>query len=49
MSIEDNIQMVKDFFCAIGNGDRQRTLAMVAGDIDLWITGFSTSLSRMQS
>lgn len=49
MSIEDNIQMVKDFFGAIGNGDRQRTLAMAAGDIDLWITGFSTSLSRMQS
>ena len=36
MSIEENVQVVKDFFAAIGRGDRQRVLALVAEDIE-WI------------
>jgi hypothetical protein len=36
MSIEKNVQVVKDFFAAIGGGDRQRVLALVAEDIE-WI------------
>jgi hypothetical protein len=36
MSIEKNIQVVKDFFAAIGGGDKQRVLALVAEDIE-WI------------
>jgi ketosteroid isomerase-like protein len=36
MSIENNIQTVKDFFAAIGRGDRECLLALVAEDIE-WI------------
>ena len=36
MSIERNVQVVKDFFAAIGSGDKQRVLALVAEDIE-WI------------
>ena len=36
MSIEKNVQIVKDFFAAIGSGDKQRVLALVAEDIE-WI------------
>jgi hypothetical protein len=36
MSIEKNVQVVKDFFAAIGSGDKQRVLALVADDIE-WI------------
>ncbi|MGT2434553.1 nuclear transport factor 2 family protein [Bradyrhizobium betae] len=36
MSIENNIQTVKDFFAAIGRGDREGLLALVAEDIE-WI------------
>jgi ketosteroid isomerase-like protein len=36
MSIEKNVQVVKDFFAAIGGGDKQRVLALVAKDIE-WI------------
>ena len=36
MSIEKNVQIVKDFFAAIGSGDKQRVLALVAQDIE-WI------------
>ena len=36
MSIERNVQLVKDFLAAIGNGDKQRVLALVAEDIE-WI------------
>jgi ketosteroid isomerase-like protein len=36
MSIEKNIQTVKDFFAAIGRGDREALLALVAEDIE-WI------------
>jgi uncharacterized protein len=34
MSIEQNIQVVKDFFAAIGSGDKQALLALVAEDIE---------------
>ena len=36
MSIEKNVQTVKDFFAAIGSGDREALLALVAEDIE-WI------------
>jgi len=36
MSVEKNVQVVKDFFAAIGSGDKQRVLALVAEDIE-WI------------
>jgi ketosteroid isomerase-like protein len=36
MSIEKNVQIVKDFFSAVGNGDKQRVLVLVAEDIE-WI------------
>jgi ketosteroid isomerase-like protein len=36
MSLEKNVQVVKDFFAAIGSGDQQRVLALVAEDIE-WI------------
>ena len=36
MSIEKNVQVVKDFFAAIGSSDKQRVLALAAEDIE-WI------------
>jgi ketosteroid isomerase-like protein len=36
MSVEKNIRTVKDFFAAIGRGDREALLALVAEDI-AWI------------
>jgi len=39
MSIEENIQIVKDFFAAMGGGDKQRLLALVAEDIEWIIPG----------
>jgi ketosteroid isomerase-like protein len=39
MSIEKNIQTVKDFFVAIGNGDRKSLLALVAEDMKWTIPG----------
>ena len=39
MSIEKNVQTVKDFFAAIGRGDRQALLALVAEDIEWIIPG----------
>jgi ketosteroid isomerase-like protein len=39
MSIEKNIQTVKDFFAAIGRGDREDLLALVAEDIEWIIPG----------
>lgn len=39
MSIEKNIQTVKDFFAAIGRGDRQGLRALVADDIEWIIPG----------
>jgi uncharacterized protein len=34
MSIERNVQIVKDFFAAVGRGDRQGLLALTAEDIE---------------
>ncbi|MFK0166989.1 nuclear transport factor 2 family protein [Rhizobium sp. NPDC090279] len=39
MSIEKNIQTVKDFFAAIGRGDKEALLALVADDIEWIIPG----------
>ena len=39
MSIENNLQAVKAFFAAIGSGDKERVLALVAEDIEWIIPG----------
>src|SRR5580765_7936175 len=39
MSIEENVQVVKDFFAAVGGGDKQRLLTLVAEDIEWIIPG----------
>jgi hypothetical protein len=39
MSIEENVQVVKDFFAAMGSGDKERLLALVAEDIEWIIPG----------
>jgi uncharacterized protein len=39
MSIEENVQIAKDFFAAVGSGDKQRLLSMVAKDIEWIIPG----------
>jgi ketosteroid isomerase-like protein len=39
MSIEENIQIVKDFFATMGGGDQQRLLALVAEDVEWIIPG----------
>ena len=39
MSIEENVQVVKDFFAAMGSGDKQRLLALVVEDIEWVIPG----------
>jgi len=39
MSIEENSQVVNDFFAAIGSGDKQRLLALSAEDIEWIIPG----------
>ncbi len=39
MSTEKNVQTVKDFFAAIGRGDREALLALVAQDIEWIIPG----------
>ena len=39
MSTEKNLQTVKDFFAAIGRGDREALLALVAEDIEWIIPG----------
>ena len=39
MSTEHNVQTVKDFFAAIGRGDREALLALVADDIEWVIPG----------
>jgi len=39
MSTEQNAQVVKDFFAAIGSGDKQRLLSLVTGDIEWIIPG----------
>jgi ketosteroid isomerase-like protein len=39
MGIENNIQTVKDFFAAMGRGDRKALLALVAEDFEWIIPG----------
>ena len=39
MSTKENVRIVKDFFAAIGSGDKQRLLALVAEDIEWIIPG----------
>src|SRR5580693_3301837 len=39
MSTDKNVQTVKDFFAAIGRGDRENLLALVAEDIEWIIPG----------
>jgi ketosteroid isomerase-like protein len=39
MSIEENVQIVKDFFAAMGSGDEQGLLSLVAEDIEWIIPG----------
>jgi uncharacterized protein len=39
MSTETNVQTVKDFFAAIGRGDREGLLALIAEDIEWIIPG----------
>jgi hypothetical protein len=45
MSIEENVQIVKDFFAAMGGGDKQGLLALVAEDIEWIIPGEEWSLA----
>jgi ketosteroid isomerase-like protein len=39
MSVKENVQIVKDFFAAIGAGNKQDLLALVAEDIEWIIPG----------
>src|ERR1700692_3767661 len=39
MSIEENVQIVKDFFAAMGGGEKQRLLSWAAEDIEWTIPG----------
>ena len=39
MSTQENVQIVKDFFAAMGRGDKQRLLALTAEDIEWIIPG----------
>ncbi|MGA9672815.1 MAG: nuclear transport factor 2 family protein, partial [Terracidiphilus sp.] len=39
MSIQENVQIVKDFFAAMGSRDKQGLLALVAKDIEWIIPG----------
>ena len=39
MSIEENVQTVKDFFAALGSGDKRGLLALAAKDIEWIIPG----------
>ncbi len=39
MSIQENVQIVKDFFAAMGSGDQQALLALSAEDIEWIIPG----------
>ena len=45
MSIQKNVQTVKDFFAAMGGSDRQGLLALCAEDIEWIIPGVDWSLA----
>jgi hypothetical protein len=48
MSTEKNVQTVKDFFAAIGRGDREGLLALVAEDVEWIIPGEAWPLAGMR-
>jgi ketosteroid isomerase-like protein len=39
MSTQENVQVVKDFFAALGRGDKQAMMALVAEDLEWIIPG----------
>jgi ketosteroid isomerase-like protein len=45
MSVEKNVQVVKDFLAAIGSGDKQRVLALVAEDLEWIVPGEDWALA----
>ena len=45
MSIENNVKVVQDFFAAIGRGDEEALLALVADDIEWIIPGHDWPLA----
>jgi hypothetical protein len=47
MSIQENVQIVKDLFAAMGRGDKQGLLALSAEDIEWTIPGKNWSLAGM--
>src|ERR1700687_2359890 len=49
MSIQENVQTVKDFFAAMGRGDRQGLLALSAEDIEWIIPGENWPLAGTHS
>ena len=49
MGIEDNVQVVKKFFAALGSGDKQGLLALVAEDIEWIIPGEDWPLAGTHS
>ena len=46
MSIEKNVQIVKDFFAALGRRDKQGLLALSAEDIEWIIPGRGLAAGR---
>ena len=48
MSIEKNVQVVKDLFAAMGSGDKQRLLSLVVEDVEWIVPGEDTVLNRGQ-
>jgi len=46
MSIEENVQIVKDFFAAMGSGDKQGLLALSAEDIEWIVPGESMGTKK---
>ena len=49
MSIEENIQVMKDFFAAMGSGDKRRLLTLVAEDVEWVIPGEDWPLAGIAS
>ena len=39
MTVEENVRVVREFFAALGGGDKQRLMALVAEDIEWIIPG----------
>lgn len=45
MSVQENVQVVKDFFAAMGSGDKEGLLALCADDIEWIVPGEDWSLA----